>query len=1667
MVFSFKYLSILFIITLGLSAGFAMNPREPYPAGLLPPDDEEKEWFQENATLIAGPSKSASELPRRKINIEHLPPVDCQILGSCASWAIVYYLKGWQEAKEHGVTRPFPEEHLLSPAFVFQYVGISATTGSYISDNFDFLERHGTTTFAEFPENIYLMEGDPPSEEQWRSAAYRRSIAGSIGVIPTDTVEGLLALKEHLAGGDLAVTGVGVAENFDRYPEPAEGVHNDVFFAEGTEGFRGNHALTIIGYDDDKSYHNGTEQRQGAFLAVNSWGTGWGVPAVEGNESGYMWIAYEYFLNNEGAPEEYSFYTMQDRIGYEPRDFMVLDLKHPRRVELSLTFHVGSPENSFESMKPLINRGQRPHDARIAVDITDLNPARAEAYWLEIRDTIIPSLPARYFPYGMIREFAVDIEGRLPLGAREGLPLKTIDQLQQNPPGAQWLAATPVLMEEHRFPVDVEHSADMADVNSDGKLAIATARTVWETDGGVYTMAGTAPGNRWQSAAFGDYDNDGLADLAVYGLFEADWGIRVYRNQGNYRFEEESIFLDPSLYCTRGLHWVDYNGNGRLDLLLLNPVESRLLLNLGNGIMRESGIVFPRPPRWVSHIVDFDNDGLMDFGARRNRGDGTWAEPPWAEDAPIAWGDYDSDGLLDAAVSLFRRDDSSQSGWDYYTHIFRNEGNGGFTLVHDDLTGFESYPSQVMRWADVNNDGLLDLIISGNDHAVSRSFSTVLLQNAAGDFHESGLPLEDLGWSGPILPADFDRDGDLEWFWGGLPSDTNAGEPDSRHGRITRSYFADADGAGRPNLAPAAPDGLTAAAGSTPGTIRLQWNDSADDATPPRAMRYLLRVGTTPGGNEILSAATSLADPPHYRLAPDQAGHWLHRLPPGTFYWSVRAIDGARAFSPWAGEQSIHLSEGILSETLFDANRDRLVDASDVVATVAMIGTADTADLLVADIDGNGEIEERDADLLADYMVGRVPDTTPAWMAVVDHRGAVLENENARVTIPPNAIIGPPSVVRLEKSHAQPFGYNSDEAGPLYQLSGIPLETQLPIEIELTNPNYWWENPRVGLGREGFSASNSKVLRTYTILDPGIGEFGVLRFQLPVMDTTGLRTVQSDQEGEYSVDFLALAGYSRYTTAHFSIAFHRACDTEVVENLASDLESAWSLYQSGEVGFSYARRTNWPLDVTLRDMGAGLYGAATSSLLGDNYGTLSFNTTYMTDPAVRRVTAYHEFFHIVEAFYDPRNRFSKAKLMSPHYTLSEMAATWIEELSSSSPSTYVPSEQSTNRFAPFDPDGWDLPAGTGAGNIAAHGYGLAAAVRFLAKRSDNTVARRMFDEIRNGKNWLQAVGLASGDTTYRWFHAFNLSYLLGEIYPLTNGDVIGAASKRMRLSPSMTTQSYDEKLPNLSARLYTITLQGGEEDLITPEHRLGFRLEGPAGIRLSVASMTADRQRELVENVPWEDDVSRYLSGSIEPVFRESGSGYVALVTNGNASPRDAEDIEASLNLALLEDKTLDYPFWTGAGLFYNTAFPKFTCVGGSLMIPACSWAFPETIAPGFEIITGEIWEDSDNQLELNFPVTISDGVMEVPEINEVWQVSGINSIRVEIYEHDGNLPVLVETLAAPGGRVSFPPHAFNGIVYWQMIINYDVMISKKSTKSLINIYNMDWPIMTGFLTVK
>jgi glycerophosphoryl diester phosphodiesterase len=125
------------------------------------------------------------------------------------------------------------------------------------------------------------------------------------------------------------------------------------------------------------------------------------------------------------------------------------------------------------------------------------------------------------------------------------------------------------------------------------------------------------------------------------------------------------------------------------------------------------------------------------------------------------WGDYNNDGYLD----LFCIGANINSAWKLMACLYKNNGNGSFTAEE---TSIKKLREASCAWIDYNNDGNLDLLISGSDGSVSTS-TTLLYKNSGA---EGGYAFEEVPMLGVehvsnesekcyryVAVGDYDNDG--------------------------------------------------------------------------------------------------------------------------------------------------------------------------------------------------------------------------------------------------------------------------------------------------------------------------------------------------------------------------------------------------------------------------------------------------------------------------------------------------------------------------------------------------------------------------------------------------------------------------------------------------------------------------------------------------------------------------------------------------------------------------------------------------------------------------------------------------------------------------------------------------------------------------------------------
>jgi len=197
---------------------------------------------------------------------EYPTPGDQGEQNSCTAWAIAYAYKTYQDNLDHrwGVSN---NSSKFSPAYVYNQINGGRDVGSSISTAMELLVNQGCTTLDDMPYNQkdYLTQ---PTKEQRARAYPHRSL--SYSTIPKNEIQKNAAIvKAAIIEYGGVVIGMPVYPDFDNIS-----TSNPIY--DTISGIsRGNHAICLIGYDDNKN----------AFKFINSWGTKWGL-------NGYGYISY-------------------------------------------------------------------------------------------------------------------------------------------------------------------------------------------------------------------------------------------------------------------------------------------------------------------------------------------------------------------------------------------------------------------------------------------------------------------------------------------------------------------------------------------------------------------------------------------------------------------------------------------------------------------------------------------------------------------------------------------------------------------------------------------------------------------------------------------------------------------------------------------------------------------------------------------------------------------------------------------------------------------------------------------------------------------------------------------------------------------------------------------------------------------------------------------------------------------------------------------------------------------------------------------------------------------------------------------------------------------------------------------------------------------------------
>ena len=275
--------------------------------------------------------------------------------------------------------------------------------------------------------------------------------------------------------------------------------------------------------------------------------------------------------------------------------------------------------------------------------------------------------------------------------------------------------------------------------------------------------------------AVGDYDGDGWFDLYIA---QGDTGPNLlYRNEsqgGDFAFTDVAAAAGVTMDSndkTAGPAFVDFDGDGDEDLFV-------------------GGVEY-------SPVKVFRNDGDGSFtditataglsGINRENS------------VSMAFGDYDQDGDLDLFIAHWTfTDDELPPGSPQF--LWRNDGDGSFTDVSDETLmsaaaiSFGLDYTFTPNFADIDNDGDLDLLLVSDNNT-----SQVIVNNGdqGGGLYtfsritDESVITDQAGMGAAV--ADFDNDGDLDWFVSSIEEQGNRDRDGNRYYRNEGNGVFDED----------------------------------------------------------------------------------------------------------------------------------------------------------------------------------------------------------------------------------------------------------------------------------------------------------------------------------------------------------------------------------------------------------------------------------------------------------------------------------------------------------------------------------------------------------------------------------------------------------------------------------------------------------------------------------------------------------------------------------------------------------------------------------------------------------------------------------------------------------------------------------------------------------
>jgi hypothetical protein len=400
----------------------------------------------------------------------------------------------------------------------------------------------------------------------------------------------------------------------------------------------------------------------------------------------------------------------------------------------------------------------------------------------------------------------------------------------------------------------------LGDYNGDGLLDILATGEGYDPivrllkNNGDLTFSNLATGLEnlaGENAELRDIDLDGDLDVMLSGSIRNQDGsysssVRLYKNIGNNQFTR--LPLSFTSYASNGVLG-DFDNDGDLDVMTCG-VSIEIYPNNGNGSFsspRSFGITFVAGDL---RALDFNNDGHLDFMIS-----GRGAGPT-----------------------------------EYLTHIYRNNNNTSSPFSKVEGTPFDGMIRGDLDIRDYNADGFVDILHTGTIDFSQNSFFTKLFTGNGQNFiKNSSVSLPSIG-SGNAEWFDLENDGDLDII---LTGEEVQGANVNKTLLFVNNRISSSN---TPNTPPAS---LFISEVTVNGnTLTTKWNPGTDAESASASLTYSIALENFDGGYRM-SAEGNLTNGKRFTNMPGICGlrkeHTAINVPNGRYKVHVQSVDDALA----------------------------------------------------------------------------------------------------------------------------------------------------------------------------------------------------------------------------------------------------------------------------------------------------------------------------------------------------------------------------------------------------------------------------------------------------------------------------------------------------------------------------------------------------------------------------------------------------------------------------------------------------------------------------------------------------------------------------------------------------------------------------------------------------